>query len=278
MLEITDAEFNAIKDIMFKKTGVFLKPTKKPLVITRLRKRIQELGLSDFSEYITLLSDPKQDELEYFVNALTTNETFFFRHDKQFDYLKETIIPALVQEKKQAGKVPELRVWSAASSTGEEVYSIAILLKECMKTYPGLRVTLIASDVNSVVLERARAGIYPGRSLREVPEHIKKKYFTPCPKKNEYAHEEFEIAHEIKTMVTFQQHNLLRLFSQKNFDVIFLRNVLIYFTRETKETVVKLLANNSVPGGYLFISLSESLSDVTTPFTFLQSGIYQQVR
>lgn len=272
MLQITDSEFERIKKIMYKKTGVFLKPTKKPLVITRLRKRLEDMGLEKFADYINLLERPGGEEFEFFINAITTNETYFFRHTKQFNYLNEVIIPEFIA----ANKGREMRVWSAACSTGEEPYSLAILLTEYAKKKPGFRFKIYASDVNSAVLDICRKGRYFERSMRETPSDIQKKYFNEVEEEGRLKRKMFEVDPGVRAKVEFKQHNLLNTFATRNIDVVFLRNVMIYFDQTIKQKVVSTLQNNVTPDGYLVVSLSESLNDIESEFKFVQSGIYKR--
>ncbi|MCA9400486.1 MAG: protein-glutamate O-methyltransferase CheR [Candidatus Omnitrophica bacterium] len=275
MLTITDKEFQQIRDLMYTRTGVNLKETKKPLIISRLRKRLEELNLSAFTEYIPMISGTNTAEFEYFVNAITTNETYFFRHSKQFNFLFETAFPTILQRRMKEGK-KEIRIWSGASSTGEEPYSLAITAKEFMMKNPGVRVTLYASDINTEVLNSAKEGIYGERSLKELSPAMIQKYFKTFMSEGRVARKLFQTNDEIRKMVQFHQHNLLKVFPSRMVDIIFLRNVMIYFDKETKQKVVSNLMNNLVPGGYFFISLSESLNDVKSEMQFLQTGIYQK--
>ena len=275
LIDITKKEFEAIKEVMYTKTGVFLKDTKKPLVSSRLRKRMEELGLKKFSEYIPKLKEGGTQELEILINALTTNETYFFRHTKQFNYLYEKALP-FVMGKKKLGQNRVIRIWSGACSTGEEPYSLAISCREFFKEKRDWKVEIYATDVNSEVLDFAQAGKYRERSLKEVPDVLKKRYFDEgVAEKGGYA--TFQLKDFVRKEVKFMQHNLLKPFAQRNFDIIFLRNVLIYFDRKSKKVVVGNLENCLSPGGYLFISLAESLNDVETRLKYLETGIYQKV-
>jgi chemotaxis protein methyltransferase CheR len=273
MIEITDKEFDQIKDIMYRRTGVHLKPTKKPLVMTRLRGRLEELRMTRFLDYIVHLEKDKGPEFEFFINALTTNETYFFRHTKQFNFLYEKVFPELLEKKKATR---EVRIWSAASSTGEEPYSIALTAKSFFKNHPGWKVNLIASDINTEVLEDAKNGIYSERSIKEVPEPLKQKYFSECDKNNNRMWQQYQLSKEILSMVHFTQHNLLGQFREKDFDIIFIRNVMIYFDNESKQKVVDNVSASLALGGYFFISLSESLNDVRTSLGTVSSGVYQK--
>ncbi len=275
MLSITDKEFNQIKEIMHKRTGVFLKPSKKPLVMTRLRKRMEELGLKTYEEYIALLRGANSQELESFINAITTNETYFFRHTAQFNYLFETILPEIVQQKSDAGK-RGVFFWSAACSTGEEPYSLAITCNEYFKEHKNIVPQIMATDVNSDVINVARKGVYPARSFRNMPDALKEKYFDPVDSTGPIPRIDFAIKKSVKAKVKFKSHNLLNVFAGDPVDVVFLRNVMIYFQRDVRQKVVSLIESKVIKGGYLFISLSESLNDITTRFQMVSSGIYKK--
>lgn len=264
-----------IKTLMYNRTGVLLRPTKKPLVVSRLRKRLEELRLSDFTGYIKLLENPKGAEFEIFVNAITTNETYFFRHTKQFNFLFEHIFPAVMERKKSERH--EVRIWSAACSTGEEPYSIAIACREFFKKYPDWQYKIFASDVNSDVLAGAAEARFPEKSMKEVPESLKSKYFKPVkPETGKAPRLEYALDGAVKKDVEFLRHNLLKPFAKRDIDIVFLRNVMIYFNRETKQKVVHLLQENIAWGGFLFVSLAESLSDIPSSLKFIETGIYQK--
>jgi chemotaxis protein methyltransferase CheR len=259
---------------MYRRTGVHLKETKKPLVMTRLRKRLEELKITRFTDYIPLVEREGGPEIEVFINALTTNETYFFRHAKQFNYFYENILPEIVANGPAHGF--QARIWSGASSSGEEPYSIAITCKEFFKGKPGWKVHLVASDINSEVLAEAKEGLFSDRSIKDVPQSLKDKYFMEHVNSKNKMWKEFQLSDAIKSTVKFTQHNLLKLFPEKDFDVIFLRNVMIYFDPQSKQKVVDNVLASLKPGGYFIISLSESLSDVKTSLTQVYSGVYQK--
>ncbi len=261
MLEITDTDFQRICEIMHSRTGVALKPTKKPLVVSRLRKRLEELEIDGFGKYISLLEKNNSSELEIFINAITTNETYFFRHIKQFNYLFEKILPDFLSEN-QATSNREFRIWSAACSTGEEPYSIAIACQEFFSKHAGWKFKVYASDVNSEVIADAKEAQYPERSFKEMPATLRARYFKPVSTDSKRPVHLFELDSSMRSKVEFFQHNLLHKHEGKLMDVIFLRNVMIYFDKPVKEKVVNLLEGNLKPGGYFFISLSETLGDI----------------
>lgn len=272
-LNITEAEFNKIKDIVYKKVGVFLKPSKKQLVVSRLRSRLEKLKLNSFSDYIKILDDSNSPEFEIFVNAITTNETYFFRHIKQFDFIRDSILPDFIKNSSNGPK--EIIFWSAACSTGEEPYTLSIVCKEFFNKHPGFSYKIIATDINSDVINLAKQGIYTNKSLREMPPALISKYFTKIGA-NKLNSIDYKISQEIVKKVEFKKHNLLNQFFLKNIDVVFLRNVMIYFDSDTKQKVVSNIFNNICPKGYFVISLSESLIDVKVNYSFVQSGIYRK--
>jgi chemotaxis protein methyltransferase CheR len=262
---------------MFRHSGVSLKPSKKPLVITRLRKRLEELNCSKFEEYLALLDRPQSDELVNFVNAITTNETYFFRHSRQFNYLYETALPAAVKAHQSGSN--EIKIWSAACSSGEEPYSIAMTCQEFIAggQAKGMNIKIYASDINSEVIGEAKQGVFSDRSLRETPASFQKKYFKAQTVQMVTTQlTEYVLDEKIRSRVEFLQHNLLKPFPHKNLDVVFLRNVMIYFEEDTKMRVVQLIEDAMAPGGYLFISLSESINYFRSKFKYLNAGIYQK--
>jgi chemotaxis protein methyltransferase CheR len=256
---------------MYNKTGVFLRPSKKPLVITRLRKRVQDLNLKDFSEYIAILEGKDRNELEIFINSITTNETFFFRHTKQFNYLYETVLPDLC-----ARKVSVIKVWSAACSTGEEPYSIAISLAEFLKNKRETDFKVYASDINTRVVKMSQQGQYGQRSLKNVPKSLLDNYFSLVKGDQRQTEVLYEVKSTLKQKVHFLQHNLKVPFEYKDLDVVFLRNVMIYFDQPAKQRAVELVEASLKPNGYFFISLSESLNDIQCSLRMISSGIYQK--
>lgn len=268
MLSISDKEFEDIRALFFKLSGARLRDTKRPLVISRLRRRLEELNCQSFTEYLKILTPQNTAEIEFFTNALTTNETFFFRHGEQFNFLYEEILPYL-----KANNNGKIEIWSAASSTGEEPYSIAMTLMEFFKN-GGPPFKIYASDINSEVIKEAQQGIYDERAVKEVPSGIKDRYFRRNVTSKDGVL--YEVTDQVKAKVEFFQHNLQHHPSKSNMDVIFLRNVLIYFDRDIKEKVVNLLEPSLKPKGYFLISLAENLGDIRTSLKLLGAAIYRK--
>lgn len=268
-LGITTQEFVAIRNLLYLRSGIYLKDTKETLVISRFRSRLQELGCKNFTEYLNILARPGHAEDEYFINALTTNETCFFRHSKHYSYLHEHILPELFRER----KFETALLWSAACSTGEEPFSIAIMCREFSRIHPGWKYKVYGSDINSKVLKIAEKGVYSEKSIKEVDPVLLKKYFhaSEVGEKKLYKLDE-----SVRREVDFSTHNLLTPFFHSGLHVIFICNALIYSDAESKKKIVALLERQLAPGGYLFIGLSETLNDIRTDLRPMCNGVYKK--
>lgn len=261
----TDKEFYLFQKLILEKLGIFLPLQKKALLTNRLWKRLRECDMDSYDEYYRFIVDKKgEKELHVALELITTNETYFFREQKHFDYLTQYILPALRPGKK-------FRVWSAAASTGEEPYSIAMTLDDkCPVQWE-----LECSDVNNTVLESARNGIYPSARIQNIPHEYLRRY---C-RKGVGPQEGFvRVSQELRNNVNFFNLNLHYDFPDiGKFDLVFLRNVLIYFENETKSKVLERIAKVLNPNGVLFVGHSESLHGVTTKFSPIKPAIYRLV-
>ncbi|HBO97546.1 MAG TPA: hypothetical protein DD648_05945 [Candidatus Omnitrophica bacterium] len=275
LLTLNDKEFHALQEIMYRASGVRLLPTKKALMVARLRKRLKDLGIGSFEEYLELVRKPAGGEVEVFINAITTTETFFYRHPEQFHFLMKTVFPFCLERKKNDAS-PELRVWSAACATGEEPYSLAIACQEFFKMHPKWNIIIYATDINSAVLDSAKEAVYTERSVAGLSPYLKGEYFEPLAEEADYKRCRFRLRKEKIPSVTFLRHNLLNPFPYLGMDIIFLRNVMIYYDKPAKQKVASLVEKNLVPGGYLLISMTETLQDIRTGLRYVQSGIYQK--
>jgi chemotaxis protein methyltransferase CheR len=262
---ISDREFAQFQRFIYDAAGITLSSAKKALVSGRLAKRLQQHQLGSYGEYFALLaSGQSPDEVQTAVDLLTTNETYFFRESKHFDLLRELATAA--RAKPQA-----FRVWSAASSSGEEAYSIAMVLAECLGDHAW---EIVGSDISTRVLERARTGHYPLERARHVPPAYLKRY---CLKGTGAQQGTILVERSLRERVQFKQVNLNSSLPQLGFfDVIFLRNVMIYFSGDTKRQVVARVLGALKPGGHFFIGHSESLSDITDAVIPLAPSIYRK--
>jgi chemotaxis protein methyltransferase CheR len=265
MQAISDPQFARFQRFILASAGITLTPAKKALVSGRLSRRLQHHQLDNFGAYLDLLeSDDASDEVQTAVDLLTTNETYFFREAKHFDLLRRLAVEA-------AARGQPLRVWSAACSSGEEVYSLAMLLDDCMGRLPW---QVLGSDISTRVLARARTGHYPMERARQVPPAYLKRY---CLKGQGEHQGSLLVARALRERVRFQQINLnAQLPSMAPFDAIFLRNVMIYFSAETKRQVVRRVLSLLKPGGHFCIGHSETLNDVSTEVQALAPSIYRK--
>lgn len=264
-LKISNQEFAAFKTLIRELTGIKLADSKTTFVIARLASRVRQLGLPNFSEYIHhLSSNSSASEIEFFIDKMTTNETYFFREDDHFDFL---YCVAFFKKK----NINPVRVWSCACSSGDEPYTIAMLCEEFIKIHQGFRYQILASDISKTILSKAQLGLYSEESLRKTPEKFKAQYF----KKRE--DNQWELVEKIKKAVTFRRINLfLDNFPLKSpLDIIFCRNVMIYFDTETREKIIDKLHQSLDKDGYLFLGHSEGMIS-HEKFKQIHHGVFQK--
>jgi chemotaxis protein methyltransferase CheR len=260
-------EFNWIKDYLYKQAGIVLNDSKQALVSGRLDKRLRHHGFSNYSEYFRLLGKPGfEQETSMAIDLLTTNETYFFRDPKHFEFLTAHFFP-----QHPAGRA--LRFWSAASSSGEEAYTLAMLAAEFANTQQW---EIIGSDISVRILEKARRGLYPLNAAEKIPTLLLKKY---CLKGSGEFDGFFLIDSTLRSRVKFMQVNLNNTLPDLGiFDVIFLRNVMIYFDVPTKQRLVDRIQQYLRPGGYFIISHSESLNGIKNDLQMVSPSIYRNIK
>ena len=249
--------FEELRQFIYKKSGIFFEKTKEYLLTNRLKKRLKELGLNSFEEYLRYLKSPKgAQELGPLFDAITINETYFFRHIRQIEAFRDVMVPELLKKKRS------INVWSAACSTGEEPYTIVIALME--KYGQMIPARVLASDISNEVLEKAKEGIYSEYSVKELTPELKKKYFDSV------GFGKYKIKDFVKRKVVFKNINLTEPgLSRKvgKMDVIFCRNVLIYFDNKSRQQVIDTFYKDILnPGGYLILGATESISRLKTNF------------
>jgi chemotaxis protein methyltransferase CheR len=265
---MTDENFTFLSGIAYDISGIVLGDQKKELVYSRVARRIRKLSLLSFDQYCQFLDKNREAETNEFINSITTNLTSFFRESHHFEYLVTSVIPEW--KKSKIGK--PIRIWSSACSTGPEPYSIAITLNKNMAV-KNFDIKILATDLDSDVLAKGRIGEY---SLNEV-EQLPKEYLSNFIKNGSTG--KSMVKPGIKKMVTFNRLNLLGPWPMKlSFDVIFCRNVVIYFNKETQKELFDRLADSLSDGGYLFIGHSETLHGVSDRFELIGRTIYKKVK
>jgi chemotaxis protein methyltransferase CheR len=273
-LIISDAEFRQLREFIHVHTGIALSEHKKALVCSRLSKRLRHHGLQHYSDYYVLLveNDPEGAELMAMINSITTNKTDFFREPHHFRFLSEHVFPAY---KQNPGRERPLRMWSAASSTGEEAYSLAMTALEAMPSFNERDIRILATDIDTDVLARAASGTYTLVQASQIPEPLLRRYFL----KGQGARQgEVMAKPALKSLVHFHWLNLQEepWPMQEKFDVIFCRNVLIYFDKPTQQKLFQRMAGALKKGAYLMLGHSEAMHGLNDLFKAVGHSIYQK--
>ncbi len=273
---LDDDVFYQIRDIIYQSSGIYLKDQKKYLIETRLSGRLRQLQLNNFQEYLALLKRPDEnEELHFLLDSITVNETSFFRNPPQINAFQEVIFPRVVQMARQNGQ-SRIRIFSAGCSSGEEAYTLAMIIH---KHFPEIRkeftIDIIGVDINREVLQQAIQGRFSKFSIRNLPETYLNEFFKPVGAS-------YQIDERIRNMVKFYKGNISdanQMQKLGQFSIIFCRNVLIYFDRESKKRTLQNLYNMLIPQGYLFIGHSESLHGISQAFKLIllnKAIVYQR--
>ncbi len=266
--KFTAEDFNILRKLSNDHSGIQVPDERFDMFYSRLSKRVRKLGLSNFKEYCQYLHNHHDDEFTDFINAITTNLTSFFREQHHFDYLRDVVIPELLVRNKST---KQIRVWSAGCSTGEEPYSVAMTLLE--KLPAGWNAQILATDLDTNVLQTASDGIYTQDRITDLPPEILKRWFMRSKSSPDYV----KVKPELQEIIQFKQLNLMQDWGmQTPFDVIFCRNVLIYFDRETKTTLAKRYAKMLASKSWLFIGHSESLNQICNEFELVATTSYRK--
>lgn len=267
MLRLTDGEFLEFVKYMRNNYGIDLSK-KRILIEGRLSNAIDKKGMSSFSQYLESIKSNSKEEITMLVNKLTTNYTYFYREESHFEYLREVILPR--EEKENKSKL--LNIWSAGCSSGEEPYTIAMVLDDFFKI--GInqwKIHINATDISEKVLSKAREGIYSQESIKKLPDSYKKRYFKKIKP------DEYEVIPEIKKYIIFKEFNLMDNIIEKNkYDVVFLRNVMIYFNNEIKGHIVNKIYDATKPSGHLMIGHAEALQRDKSKYIYIKPAIYKK--
>ena len=260
---LTDDEFALFRNLIYEEAGIVLRPERRPFLASRVRHRLQAHGLRSPYQYYRLLSDGPEHkaELLHFLDLLTINETSFFRNAPQFDLLATRVLPEIL-ERKARGRCPTLRIWSAGCSTGQEPYSLAMAVLEHAPQGRGIAPTIFASDISLTALEFAQEGFYPEAKAHDVPAAYLARHF-------ERVNGGFAVKDDLRRLIVFDFHNLKHDHGLSNLDIIFCRNVMIYFDEAEQRRLVEKFHAALAPGGYLFLGHAESLQGLSTAFRFL---------
>ncbi len=275
--QLSQKEYELFKNLVYEQTGISLGEKKKELVKTRLGKRLRKTGIptfKDYYNYVTSSENGSNEELISLIDAISTNKTSFFRENEHFIFLRETLIPEILNNCKKSGK-KKIRVWSAGCSSGEEPYTMAIVFHENIKNLSTWDLKILATDISTRMLDKARAGIYKMETLQDVPIGMRKAYFQAGVGENAGL---CKVKKHLKDFVLFRRLNLMMpTYPFKGlFDFIFCRNVIIYFDKATQEGLMRKYNRYLKPGGYLFLGHSEGLTGISSGFKYVKPSVYQK--
>ncbi|WBY64348.1 CheR family methyltransferase [Thermocaproicibacter melissae] len=266
MIQLTDDEFSWLVTYIRNNYGIDLSK-KRLLIEARMYSVLVKHDFTSFSQYFSYLKQ-NENELNTLLNKLTTNHTYFMREPRHFDFLREVILPQQLKENREHS----LRIWSAGCSTGEEAYTAVMTMKDFFRQSPGWDTRILATDISTKVLAEAQQRVYSAEDLQNLPESWKRLYFTQSD-------DVFLLKDEIRREVIFRRLNLMEDFHfQRPFDLIFCRNVMIYFTKEAKDSLIRKFCNMLKPGGYLFIGHSENIQNEVPDLHYVEPSIYQKGR
>ena len=271
---LTKSDFDKIRSLVYRESGINLSSDKKTMVEIRIKRRLRSLGISSFDQYCDYVFAPegRESELVNLIDVITTNKTDFFREAGHFEYLVSKALPDLAARK---GSIRKSLVWSAGCSTGEEPYTLAFVLSEYAQECTGFRFSVLATDICTAVLAKAAAGIYKAESLKAVPQGLRRKYFM---RSRDPQSDLFRVVPEIRALIDFRRLN----FMDADFgltespEIIFCRNVIIYFDRPTQVKLLEKLTRQLATGGYFFAGHSESLQNMDLPLVPVAPAIYRK--
>jgi chemotaxis protein methyltransferase CheR len=271
---ISGRDYARLCQLIYSEAGIHLGTERKTMLEVRIKRRLRDLSLPSYSQYCDYLFGNKgiREEIPHLIDVVTTNKTDFFREPGHFDFLVEKALPELAEG--LAGRT--FTIWSAGCSTGEEPYTMAIVLSEYALTHPGFRFRIMASDISSIVLAKAELGVYTNEVVAPVAPALRRKYFM---RSREPGSEKVRVVPELRRSVEFRRLNFMDAdygLAEK-VCAIFCRNVIIYFDRPTQERILQKLSNCLMPGGYLFVGHAETLHDMNLPLTPVAPALYRRL-
>ena len=272
---LSAANYDRLSELIYAKAGIRLGPDRKTMLGSRIQRRLKALKLTNFGEYCNYVFGihGQRDELVHLIDVVTTNKTDFFREPAHFDYLTQSALPEMIAE---CGWGRPVSIWSAGCSTGEEPYTLAMLLSEYGATHPGFQFRLLATDISTSVLAKAEKAVYTGPVAAPIPANLRKKYLM---RSRDRALNLTRVVPELRNLVEFRRLNFMDADYGvgESFSAIFCRNVLIYFDRPTQERILQKLAQHLTPRGYMFVGHAESLHDMDLPLTPVGPALYRKV-
>ena len=279
LAEVTDDELARYAELIYERTGIRISPQKKTLLSNRVRRRLKETDARGFGDYYNHLRrlPPTDPEWDAFLQEITTHETFLFRDEAQWDWFRKDYLPRCAAEARAGGRQRHLRIWSAACSTGDEAFTAACCIADNLPNHAKWQIRILGTDIGTGAVQQAKTALFGERAMRLVPESYKRRYFRKT-----IDHEcaapanTWQACPGLSRMVTFRQHNLLDRLRDGPFDVVFLKNVLIYFAPESKRRVMDNVRSAICPGGLLVAGPAEGISDLVEDFVRLRPWLCQR--
>ena len=272
---LTDEDFGKLSSFIYEELGIKMPYTKKVMVQSRLHKRVADLKMASFKEYIEFVfsKEGQGEEIIKMIDLITTNKTEFFRESSHFEFLTNKVLPEICSDK-SAGK--KIKIWSAGCSSGEEPYTIAIILKEFFQNYQDFDFEIFATDISLRILQKAATAIYHEDRIKTIPSDLKRKYFL---RSKDQSNKTVRLVPEIRSRVNFQRLNFMDPYYsiEKEFDIAFCRNVLIYFDTETQQQVISKIASKIKYGGFFFLGHSESITNMRVPLRQIEPTIFRKI-
>jgi chemotaxis protein methyltransferase CheR len=271
--EVTDDELTRYAELIYERTGIRISPQKKSLLSNRVRRRLRETGSGGFAEYYQHLRrlPPHDPEWDAFLQEITTHETFLFRDASQWEWFRQTYLPECAAEARSGSRPRSLRIWSAACSTGDEAYTIACCIADSLPNPAQWQIRILGTDIGTGAVEQAKAACFGERAMKLVPESYKRRFFRKAPAANVW-----QACPTLAQMVAFRQHNLLDRLRESPFDVVFLKNVLIYFAPESKRQVMAHVREAIRPGGLLVSGPAEGITELVKDLVRLRPWLFQR--
>lgn len=272
---LSDYLFQQFSRLVYHQIGINLHDGKRALLQARLSKRLRATGIVSYKDYYKyIMSSEGGDELIHFLDCISTNLTYFFRELQHFEFIDHVLLPELLDRKKRE-RNKRIRVWSAGCSTGEEPFSVAMCILTHLKNVNEWDFRILATDISTRVLKSAAAGVYPKEKVLKVPPPLRNQFFHEIV--GQGGQIQYQVIPFLKQIVSFRRLNLKGNYPFKGpFDLIFCRNVMIYFDKKTQETLIQNIANYMEPGGYLFIGHSESLAGLAHPLAYVRPAVYKK--
>jgi chemotaxis protein methyltransferase CheR len=272
---ISNADFGRLRTLIYTQSGINLNVDKKTMLELRIKRRLKSLELTSFSDYCEYLfgHQGQREEMVQFLDVVTTNKTDFFREPDHFDYLVQKALPDILARN---GCERSVMVWSAGCSTGEEPYTLAMVMNEFGQTHPGFHFRVLATDISTEVLAKAKMGVFSEEVVRPVSADLRRKYFMRSRDRNSNL---LRVVPELRQMIEFRRLNFMDsdYGLAEKVDVVFCRNVIIYFDRDTQEQILQKLTHNLLPGGYAFVGHSEALHGMDLPLEPVAPALYRRV-